>query len=109
LFFAWYTKFVTYKIFGKFSETIGLIVDKGITPAAWDKRLIKSMNAAHTDGQKKIALNKHLRYLDGEFKNLHNFTLRSSFIDDDERDEVLEALQRFQEDYINNLKDKIDN
>ena len=93
MFFSWYTKFVAHKIFGRVNETLNSIIENGVVPAAWDKRLISKMKTANTPEQKEEALNKHIRYLEGEFKNLKEFAEKSSFIGDDkDRQEVVDAL-----------------
>ena len=107
LFLSWYTKFVMYRIFGKMNDTLSLIIHNGITPAVWDKKLIKVMRKADNKDKKEKALNSHLRYLEGEFINLRNFAEKSSFIKDDQKEEIIDALARFKADYIEDLTEKL--
>ena len=107
LFLSWYTKFVMYRIFGKMNDTLSLIIHNGITPAVWDKKLLKAMHGADSNEKKEKAFKNHLRYLDGEFINMRNFAEKSSFIEDDHKEEIVDALAHFKAEYIEDLTEKL--
>ena len=108
LFFSWYTKFIMNRIFGRMNDAIHSITVNGIPPAAWDEKLIKRMRNVKSDKDKTKAFNQHLQYLDGEFRNMLSFTRQSSYIlDEDHKAEIIDSLNSFKEEYIDDLRTKL--
>ena len=108
IFLYWYTMWVSEKIFGKMYQRLRMIVDEGIVPPEWDQKLIKAIGRCRGEADKKKALEKHMEFLDGNFRNLRAYAEKTAFIQDDNaRNGVLRTLDHFQGEYIEDLAEKV--
>ena len=103
LFLVWYSKFVANQIFGKMNAQLSGILDFGKAPDEWYKRLRKIEGSSLDVGKKAKALQKYNKYVEASYKDIYSYAEKTSFIEDDARNDILSALERFMDDYRGSL------
>ena len=104
LFFAWYARLMANRIFGKMNAQLNGILEDNKAPDEWYKRLKKLTDEKKDDHEKEKAFKKYVCFVKGSYKDLVSYAERTTFIQDDVRPDVLSELERFFDEYMDNLK-----
>ena len=104
LFFAWYARLMANRIFGKMNAQLNGIIEDNKAPDEWYKRLKKLTDKKKDDNEKEKAFKKYVYFIEGSYKDLVSYAERTTFIQDEARPDVLSELQRFFDEYMDNLK-----
>ena len=96
LFFSWYYKAVTRRIYGRIYAVVNYVAAERKPPENWEKRksvLNRALASGGSDRKKLRLLEKYMIYIESDARNLIMMAERAGFIpDEDARAEAVAAL-----------------
>ena len=110
LFLVWYYKLMANMIFGSMNDMLSNVVYDGIPPEKWNKRVMKlnkTLKDPNKSPQKKSkAIDKYIRFMELSTKDMSAYAKKTVFLESDyERDEAVEAIERFYEEQVQIMED----
>ena len=108
LFMVWYYRFMANLIFGKMNAMIDSIISEGAPPVQWHgriNRLNKLLSTETSAARKNKAIEKYIKFVKVNTKDMLAYAKKTSFIADEERPQVLASLERFCEETVQTMSD----
>ena len=109
LFLSWYYKQMSKLIFGRVNTDLSAIVSEGAAPEKWEAKLNRRMAKCKNGKKKQKTIKWYIRYVNARMKDLIAYAERSPFLpDDDAKDDAVDALESFREEYLRRFEDMLE-